>query len=314
MRETLNNTLQRLAKDDRRIVFVGSDLSHNTLSAMAEFRAAFPERFLMEGIAEQYMIGMAAGLASGGLIPYVFSIAPFTTRRAFEQLYVDIGLQELRVRIIGFGAGLAFSQFGRTHTALEDVALLRQVPNMGICIPRTREEFEYLLVSTVEWDGPLYIRLSSEFREDHRGPIGEFGQACTLRRGKGALMVCTGVMSSAISEIWDLLVEGGLNPEMLHFSTLVPFDSHSLCEAAQRASQIIVIEEHDRNGGLGSMVLETLADAKILRSTTRLGAKFEPTRRYSDDLEANNVNFSLRGSALAEAILTACVRDEEVTE
>lgn len=302
MRETFTKTLQKLATHDSRIVFVGCDLGYN---AMAEFQAAFPQRFFMEGVAEQYVVGMVAGLANGGLIPYFQSIATFITRRAFEQLFIDLGLQRLRVRIVASGGGLVYSGLGPTHTALEDLALLRQVPNMAICVPRTSEELEHLLVSTVEWDGPLYIRLSKDANEGDRGPIAEMGRACVLRRGKGALVVSTGVVSSCISEIEEVLVQGGLNPELLHFSTLRPFDSASLCEAALRAAQIIVVEEHHRDGGLGSMVIEALADAKILRPTTRIGTRFEPSLSYGDYLQAS-ANFGLRGPALANAILAAC--------
>lgn len=301
MRETFSKTLQRLATHDSRIVFVGCDQSYNGLR---ELKAALPQRFFIEGIAEQYVVGMAAGLASGGLIPYVQSIATFITRRAFEQLFIDIGLQRLRVRVVGSGGGLVYSALGPTHTALEDLALLRQVPNMGICIPRSSEELEHLLVSTLEWDGPLYIRLSTEAYEGKRGPIGEMGRACLLRHGKGVLIVSTGVVSSAISDIEELLVQGGLIPEVLHFSMLRPFDSASLCEAARRVDQIIVIEEHDRNGGLGSMVIETLADARILLPTTRIGTRFDPALSYGDYLEGS-LNFGLRGPALAKAILAA---------
>ncbi|MEY9104521.1 transketolase [Bradyrhizobium yuanmingense] len=302
MRATFRRTLQRLATHDSRIVFVGCDQTYN---AMREFKAAFPTRFFMEGIAEQYVVGMAAGLATGGLIPYVQSIATFITRRAFEQLFIDIGLQRLRVRIVGSGGGLAYSELGPTHTALEDLALLRQVPNIGICVPRTNQELERLLVSTLEWDGPLYIRLSSDAHEDGRGPLGEVGQACLLRPGKGALILSTGVVSSAISAVEELLLQGGLNPEVFHFPTLRPFDSATLCEAARRADQIIVIEEHDRDGGLGSMVIETLADAKILRPTTRIGTRFEPALSYGNQMEIG-ANFGLRGPALAQAILSVC--------
>ncbi|MCA1379081.1 transketolase C-terminal domain-containing protein [Bradyrhizobium sp. IC4061] len=303
MREAFSKSLQRLARHDSRIVFVGCDLPYNS---MREFQAAFPQRFFMEGIAEQYVVGMAAGLASGGLIPYVQSTATFITRRAFEQLFIDIGLQQLRVRIIGSGGGLVYSEFGPTHTALEDLALLRQVPNMGICVPRTGEELGRLLLSTIEWDGPLYIRLSDGAQESDGGPIGEMGRACLLRHGKGALIISTGVVSSAISDIEELLVQGGHNPEVLHFSTLRPFDSASLCEAARNAAQIIIIEEHHRDGGLGSMVIETLADAKILRPTTRIGTRFEPALSCGEHLEIS-AKFGLRGPALAQAILAACV-------
>ncbi|MGY3361825.1 transketolase C-terminal domain/subunit [Bradyrhizobium sp. GM0.4] len=178
MRATFSKTLQKIATRDSRIVFVGCDQTYNS---MREFKASFPERFFMEGIAEQYAVGMAAGLASCGLIPYVQSIATFITRRAFEQLFIDIGLQRLRVRIVGSGGGLVYSELGPTHMALEDLALLRQVPNMGICIPRTNQELDHLLVSTLEWDGPLYIRLSSGTNEDGRGAIGDMGRACLLR-------------------------------------------------------------------------------------------------------------------------------------
>lgn len=302
MREAFSKALKRGAAYDSRIVLVGCDL---TYSSIREFQAAFPQRFFMEGIAEQYVVGMAAGLASGGLIPYVQCIGTFITRRAFEQLFIDIGVQRLRVRIVGFGAGLVYSEYGPTHTALEDLALLRQVPNMGICVPRTGEELEHILLSSIDWDGPLYIRLNDSAREADAGPIGEIGRACFMRHGNGALIISTGVVTSAISDIAGLLVQGGLNPEVLHFSTLRPFDTATLCEAARRAVQIIVIEEHDRNGGLGSMVVESLADARILRPTSRIGTRFEPALSYGDHMEISE-SFCLRGPALANAILTAC--------
>ncbi|MGY4257818.1 transketolase [Bradyrhizobium sp. USDA 4516] len=305
MRATFSKALESLAAHDDRIVFVGCDLGYNLMNSLREFKAAFPQRFFMEGVAEQYVAGMVAGLASGGLIPYVEFISTFVTRRAFEQVFIDIGLQQLRVRIIGSGGGLAYSALGPTHMALEDLALLRQVPNMGIFIPRNNDELEHILLSTRDWDGPLYIRLGTGPYEGGRGPVSQMGRACRLRNGNGALIVSTGVVSSAISDIVELLVHGGLNPEVLHFSTLTPFDSETLCEAARRAAEVIVIEEHHRDGGLGSMVIETLADAKILRPTTRLGTSFEPAVSYCDPVEAN-LHFGLRGPALAKAILAAC--------
>lgn len=303
MRGTFRKTLQELATHDRRIVAVGCDLTHNSMS---DFTAAFPNRSFMEGVAEQYVVGMAAGLAGGGLIPYVELVAAFGTRRAFEQIFVDIGLQRLPVRIVGTGGGLSCTEFGPTHTALEDLAILRQVPNMAVCAPRSNSELRHLLLSSIEWDGPLYVRLGNDTPDGDRGPLGELGRACRLREGTGALIVSTGPVSSTFFDIEDMLIKGGLDPEVLHFPTLSPFDSETLCEAAARAAYIIVIEEHNRDGGLGSMVIETLADAKILRPTTRIGTRFEPTLNYGNYREAT-LNFALRGPPLASAILAACI-------
>lgn len=302
MRGTFRKTLQQLATSNKRIVAVGCDL---TYSSMSDFMAAFPDRFFMEGVAEQYVVGMAAGLAGGGLIPYVETVAAFGTRRAFEQLFVDIGLQRLPVRLIGTGGGLSCTEFGPTHTALEDLALLRQVPNMAICVPRSNRELQHLLSSTIYWDGPIYIRLCNVTADGDRGPLEEFGRACRLRAGKDALIVSTGVVSSTIFDIEQMLTNGGLDPEVLHFATLSPFDSAALCEAAKRVAYVVVVEEHNRDGGLGSMVIETLADARILRPTTRIGTKFEPRLSYGTYYEAT-VNFGLCGPNLAEAILAAC--------
>ncbi|WP_430648661.1 transketolase C-terminal domain-containing protein [Bradyrhizobium manausense] len=135
--------------------------------------------------------------------------------------------------------------------------------------------------------------------------MGELGRACRLRDGKGALIVSTGIVSSTIFDIEEMLAKDGLDPEVLHFPTLSPFDSEALCEAARRAACIVVVEEHNRDGGLGSIVLETLADARILRFTTRIGTRFDPKLNYGTYHEAT-VNFGLRGAALADAILAAC--------
>ena len=151
------NTVYELAKIDQRIFFIGSDLGVNTLN---EFRVNIPERFIMEGISEANIVGLAAGLALDGKIPFVNTIATFLTRRAYEQICVDICLHNLPVRLIGNGGGLVYAPLGPTHMATEDIAIMRALPNMTVLSPCDANEMRALLEQSIEWPGPIYIRVA----------------------------------------------------------------------------------------------------------------------------------------------------------
>ena len=156
MRKTSLNSVFKLAKKDPRVVFIGSDLGAGTLS---EMKSNMPERFFMEGVAEQHIIGMSAGLALEGFIPYVNTIATFLTRRCFEQIAVDLCLHDLPVRLIANGGGLVYAPLGPSHLAVEDIAILRTLPNMTIVAPCDADEMERLMSCTLNWPHPIYIRL-----------------------------------------------------------------------------------------------------------------------------------------------------------
>ncbi len=157
MRQTCLNMVYELAKEDPRIFFIGSDLGLGTLG---QFKNEMPERFFMEGVCEANIIGMAAGLALEGKIPYVNTIATFLTRRCFEQIVLDLCLHNVNVRLIGNGGGLVYAPLGPTHHAIEDLAILRVIPNMTVVAPADADEMRRLMPLSVNRRGPIYIRLA----------------------------------------------------------------------------------------------------------------------------------------------------------
>lgn len=260
MRKACLDMVYELAKQDERIVFIGSDLGAGTLK---QFKAEFPERFFMEGVSEATVVGMAAGLALEGMVPYVNTIATFLTRRCFEQIVVDLCLHRARVRLIGNGGGLVYAPLGPTHEAIEDLAILRALPGMTIVAPADALEMRRLMPATVEHPGPIYIRLAKGndpivTRDD--GPF-EIGHAVPMRSGTDALIVTTGVGLQVALEAATALSAEGIESSILHMPTVKPFDTIHLLEAARPIGVIVTVEEHTVIGGLGSAVAEALGEA-----------------------------------------------------
>ena len=157
MRKTSLNSIYQLAKNNEKVVYIGSDLGAGVLNNM---KGEMPGRFFMEGVSEQHIIGMAAGIAMEGFIPYVNTIATFLTRRCFEQIAVDLCLHDLPVRLIANGGGVVYAPLGPTHMAVEDIAILRSLPNMTIIAPCDADEMQRMMPQTLDWPHPIYIRLA----------------------------------------------------------------------------------------------------------------------------------------------------------
>src|SRR3984957_3960463 len=184
MRNTCLNQVHALARRDERVVFIGSDLSPGLL---AEMKREMPQRWFMEGIAEQNVVGMAAGFAMEGFIPYVNTIATFITRRCYEQVAVDLCLHDLPVRLIGNGGGLVYAPLGPTHLAIEDIAIMRAPPNMAVVSVCDADEMTRFMDRTLDWPGPIYIRLAKGFDPIVSRPELEFkiGKAIVMREASG---------------------------------------------------------------------------------------------------------------------------------
>lgn len=263
MRKTVLEGVHELAKVDDRVVFVGSDLGTGTLDAMRE---EFPDRFFMEGVSEAYLIGVAAGLALEGRVVYVNTIATFLSRRCFEQIAIDLCLHNVKVRLIANGGGLVYAPLGPTHLAIDDVGILRTLPNMTIVAPADAEEMRRLMPLTLDHEGPIYIRLAKGgdpivSRDDIPFAI---GKALPMRDGADALVVTTGVtLKPALDAAAQLAEEGGLDCGVLHVPTIKPLDVEALLAAARGRSAVVVVEEHTVYGGLGSAVAEALLEAGL---------------------------------------------------
>lgn len=259
MRKTALNCVHQLARQDDRILFIGSDLGHGVLDAM---KKEMPERFFMEGISEQHVVGMAAGLAMEGFIPYVNTIATFLTRRCYEQVALDVCLQDLPVRLIGNGGGVVYAPLGPTHQAIEDIAIMRVLPNMTVVAPCDADEMKRFMAKTVDWPHPIYIRLAKGgdaviSREEHGFAI---GKAILLRDPGIGLFVTTGIMTQLAMQAAAQLTEEGKSCGVLHMHTIKPLDHAALGYWLSRVQCAVTVEEHTRIGGLGSAVLEFCSD------------------------------------------------------
>ena len=279
MRKTSLERIYHLAQQDERVIFIGSDLGPGVLS---EFKRNIPERFFMEGIAEQYIVGMAAGLAFDGFIPYVNTIATFLTRRCFEQLAVDLCMHDLPVRLIANGGGLVYAPLGPTHQAIEDIGILRTLPNMSIVAPCDADEMARLIDASLHWPHPLYIRLAKGGDPIvSKSELGfEIGKGIHLKNSVDVLLVTTGITTQIGLQTSESLSKENIDCGVFHMHTIKPFDYDGLFQASESVKLIITIEEHVLNGGLGSAVLEAFSDHGLEKKIIRLGIPDVFAKKY----------------------------------
>ncbi len=261
MRQTCVNMVFELAKRDPRVFYLGSDLSPDITARMTR---EMPSRAFMEGVSEANVVGMAAGLAMEGYIPFVHTIATFITRRCYEQVALDLCLHNLPVRLIGNGGGLVYAPLGPTHLAIEDIAIMRALPNMTVVAVSDADEMRRLMNQTLDWPGPIYIRLAKGGDPIvSRAENGfEIGKAIPMRTEAGAsvALISSGIMTSHALTAADLLSEQGFKSDVLHVHTIKPLDAEAIRRCARGARLVVTIEEHTIVGGLGSAVLDSLID------------------------------------------------------
>lgn len=304
MRQTCLDMVYELAKADPRVIFIGSDLGAGVLQKMKD---QLPDRFVMEGVSEQNLIGMAAGLAMSGYVPYVNTIATFLTRRCFEQVAIDLCLHKLPVRLIGNGGGVVYAPLGPTHMAIEDMAILRALPNMAVVAPADAREMARLMAASLDWPGPLYIRVAKGgdpvVSLEERGFA--IGQAIPMREGADVAILSTGVMTARALRAAELLAGEGIEAGVLHLHTVKPLDEAAVLDWAARASLVVTLEEHVLTGGLGSAVLELLADrSPAPPKVRRLGLPDAFTERYGSQDELLT-HYGLQPQQIAAAVRDA---------
>ena len=270
MRQTALDMVFELARHDDRIVFVGSDLGAGTLDS---FRREIPERFFMEGVSEAHVVSMAAGLALEGYIVYVNTIAAFLTRRCLEQIVLDLCYHQANVRLIGNGGGLVYGPLGSTHLAIDDIGMLRCLPNMTIVAPADAEEMRRFMPLSVDHPGPIYIRLGRGHDpvvtpHDQQFKI---GTAYRVREGADALAITTGVTLRPALAAAEDLASDGISLAVLHIPTIKPLDVAAILAACERMRLVVTVEEHNVIGGLGSAVAEVLAEAPLHPPLRRIG-------------------------------------------
>ncbi len=263
MRNIFIKTLIKLAEQDERIFVITPDLG---FSVLEEFEEKFPERFLNVGIAEANAVTIASGLALSGKIVYVYSIIPFITMRPFEQIRVDVAYMNTNVRLIGVGAGITYGPAGATHHAIEDIALMRALPNMTVFCPSDPYEVEEVTKESISHNGPIYFRLAKKDEPiisniSHQIRLGKANFIQKKDNSKIAILFTSNASDLAL-EVSKELENNNIDTDLISMHTIKPFDYKTLKDIIFIKEYIFTIEEHSIIGGLGSVVSEYIAESK----------------------------------------------------
>lgn len=268
--------LEELAAADERVVVVVNDSVGS--SKLGELRSKFPERVINVGIAEQNMIGVAAGLANAGKIPFVSAASCFLTARALEQIKVDCAYSGSNVKLCGMSPGVAYGELGPTHHSIEDIAWLRAIDGLRIIVPSDLAETRAAIAAAAEIEGPVFVRVSRmpvpELR--HPEPGFRLGKAEVLREGSDVAIIATGTVVHRALAAADLLQERGVEAEVINMATLAPLDTAALADAAKTGA-VVTVEEHVIRGGLGGAVAEFLVTHSPVPMRILGFAGFQPT-------------------------------------
>ena len=258
MRADFFESLLKLAKENDSIYLLVGDLGY---SFVEPFQQQFPNQFLNVGVAEQNMIGIAAGLALSGKIAFCYSIANFPTARCYEQIRNDVCYHNSDVKIVSSGGGVGYGNLGVTHHTTEDIAIMRALPNMTIVAPGDNIESGLATRAIALRRGPCYLRLAkaSAMRVHHSAPDFEIGKAITIKHGEDVALISTGGMLTNAVSASALLEEHGISCEVLSMHTLKPIDDKTILSLAGRVKLIVSLEEHGPIGGLGSAVSEVVS-------------------------------------------------------
>lgn len=259
-REAYGEALKKLAAENPNVVVLDADLSGSTKTS--EFKKVAPERFFNVGIAEQDLIGTAAGMAIAGKIPFASSFAMFAAGRAFEIIRNTVAYPKLNVKIAATHAGLTVGEDGASHQAIEDISLMRSIPGMTVINPADAIEAEQAVLMAAEIMGPIYIRLGRMAVDDvyDNSYIFELGKGVELNKGNDVTIIATGLMVQESLKAAKKLSEEGIEARVINIHTIKPIDKDIIIKAAKETKSIVTAEEHSIIGGLGSAVLEVLSD------------------------------------------------------
>ena len=272
-REAYGKALAALANTNENVVVLDADLSKSTKTA--DFKAVAPEKFFNMGIAEGNMMGVAAGLSTCGKVPFVSTFAMFAAGRAFEQIRNSICYPKLNVKVCATHAGLTVGEDGASHQAIEDISLMRSVPNMVVINPADDIETEAAIKAVAEMEGPCYVRLGRmavSRVNDETNYNFVIGKGITLAEGNDVAIIATGIMVEAALEVKEELAKEGINARVINIHTIKPIDEELIIKAAKETGVIVTAEEHSVIGGLGSAVAEVVSE-KCPVPVLRVGVK-----------------------------------------
>lgn len=288
MRNAFADVIYEIGQEDSRICALVADIS--PAGSMVKFREKFPERFINTGVAEQAMIGIAAGLALKGMRPFCYTIATFSLYRPFEMIRVDLCYQNLPVTVIGMGAGIIYSTLGGTHHSMEDVAVASAIPNMTVLAPCDPAEMRLMTRWCASQSlGPVYMRLGKEGEPDLTtsaiDPF-EVGKIRYLRRGTDVALISYGITLTMVNQVAAKLIAMGRSVSVLSCHTIKPLDHTGVKQVLASHKRVAVIEEHVPHGGLGSRVKEIAWDSQAICRLDTFSLKDEFIHCYGthDDL------------------------------
>lgn len=265
-RDSYGNALVELGREHENVLVLDADLAAATKTSI--FQKAFPNRHIDCGIAESNMMGIAAGLASTGKVPFVSTFAIFAAGRAYEQVRNSIGYPHLNVKIGATHAGISVGEDGATHQCNEDIALMRGIPGMTVISPSDDREARAAVQAAYEIDGPVYLRFGRlavpviNDKEDYEFQV---GKGILMKDGKDLSIIATGLCVSESLKAADLLKADGIDAQVINIHTIKPLDRALILEAAQKTGRIVTVEEHSIIGGLGSAVAEVLAEERAAK-------------------------------------------------
>ena len=260
MREVFGHTVSELADHDPRIVMLDGDLGSSTKADI--FEQAHGDRFLQMGIAEQNMIGVAAGMATMGLMPFISTFVSFAVVRPLDQVRVQIAQTGANVKLTAGYAGLFTGMAGKTHHIVDDISIMRAMPGIVTISPADDIETDRALRWAAAYEGPVYLRIVRDatqrlFNDDYRF---EFGRAVVVREGDDVTLISTGAQTPRVVDAADMLATEGIEAHVVHLPTLKPLDVEGIVAAAERTGRVVSVEEHTVIGGLGGAVAETLSE------------------------------------------------------
>lgn len=274
MRTAFVNEITKLAQKDKNVWLVTGDLG---FTVFEDFKTKFPDQFLNTGVAEQNLVSIAAGLAMTGKKVFVYSITTFISMRPFEQIRNDICYQNLPVCLIGGGSSFSYSTFGCTHFPLEDVGIMRTLPNLAIVVPGDPIEVSALINDAYKRKGPTYIRLAKrgELVVHKQNTKISLGQAIRLTNGKDVSILASGRQLPNAMAAHLILKKEGIDSRILSFHTVKPIDKKAIIKSAKETKGVVTVEEHFLNNGFGTAVAEVLSDNRLSAPLIRIGVPDE---------------------------------------
>ncbi len=307
MRNSYIDSIYKVTEKNQNVICIVGDIGAFLLR---NYIRDFPANYFNLGAAEQNIVGVAAGLAKSGKIPFVYTITPFITARVFEQIKIDVCYNKANVKIVGVGSGVSYSTMGSTHHSLEDIAIMRALPSMTIIAPSDPSEVREAVFAAMKHKGPVYLRLALQSKLlNYKREKFEIGKARVVKKGKDAAIIATGEMVGVALEASESLKKQKIDCYVINVHTVKPIDENLIRKLSEKCKAIITIEEHSSIGGLGSAVSQVLSQhPKNIARFKIMGFNDVFCKEYSSDKSEILKKYGLSKDHLVKEMLKLCTR------